>query len=85
MRYTVGQKIRASYWISVYKPNIGGYRDVRVSAELQVVGPGIARVIQARLDPARSNRQRFNVGYTEGKEIGVIKLINRLWNVEVIE
>lgn len=85
MSYTVGQKIRAVYWIGVYKPNIGGFRDERVSAELEVVSPGRARVIQARLDPARSNRQRFNAAYTEEKEIGAIKIISRLWNVEVIE
>ncbi len=85
MSYIVGQKIRAVYWIGVYKPNIGGFRDERVSAELEVVSPGRARVIQARLDPARSNRQRFNVAYTEEKEIGAIKIISRLWNVEVIE
>ena len=85
MKYTVGQKIRATYWIGVYKPNIGGFRSEMVSAELEVISPGRAKVVKAELDPAHSNRQRFNVGYTEEKEIGAIKNISRLGNVEVIE
>ena len=85
MSYTVGQKIRATYWIGVYKPNISGFRSEMVSAELEVISPGRAKVVKAELDPAHSNRQRFNVAYTEEKEIGAIKYISRLGNVEVIE
>lgn len=85
MSYTAGQKIRATYWIGVYKPNIGGFRSEMVSAELEVISPGRAKVVKAELDPAHSNRQRFNVAYTAEKEIGAIKNISRLGNVEVIE
>ena len=77
MSYTVGQKIRATYWIGVYKPNIGGFRSEMVSAELEVISPGRAKVVKAELDPAHSNRQRFNVAYTEEKEIGAIKNTRR--------
>ena len=85
MSYTVGQKIRAIYWTGVYKPNIIGWRAERVSAELEVISPGRARVIRAKMEPARSNRQWFDVSYAALKEIGSIKIISRLCNVEVIE
>ena len=85
MKYTVGQKIRATYWIGVYKPNIGGFRTEMVSAELEVISPGRAKVVKAELDPAHSNRQWFNASNTARKEIGVIKIISKLGNVEVIE
>lgn len=85
MSYTVGQKIRATYWIGVYKPNIGGFRSEMVSAELEVISPGRARVIRAELDPAHSNRQWFNASYAASEEIGAVKIISKLGNVEVIE
>ena len=85
MNFTVGQKIRAVYWIGVYKPSIGGFRTEMVRAVLEVISPGRARVIQANLEPAFSNRQRFNVSYAASKQIGAIKYISRLGNVEVIE
>ena len=85
MSYTVGQKIRATYWIGVYKPNIGGFRSEMVSAELEVISPGRAKVVKASLDPAHSNRQWFNASNTASKEIGAVKLISRLGNVEAIE
>ena len=85
MGYTIGQKIRAVYWIGVYKPSIGGFRTEMVRAELEVISPGRARVIQAYLEPAHSNRQRFNVSYVANKEIGAVKIISRLRDVEVME
>ena len=85
MNFAVGQKIRATYWIGVYKRNIGGFRSEMVSAELEVISPGRAKVVKAELDPAFSNRQRFNTSYTASKEIGAIKYISKLSNVEVIE
>lgn len=85
MSYTVGQKIRATYWIGVYKPNIGGFRSEMVSAELEVISPGRAKVVKAELDPAHSNRQRFNTSYVANKEIGAVKFISKLGNVEVME
>ena len=85
MSYIVGQKIRAVYWIGVYKPSIGGFRTEMVRAELEVISPGRARVIQANLEPAHSNRQRFNASYAASKQIGAIKYISRLCNVEVME
>ena len=85
MSYAIGQKIRAVYWIGVYKPNIGGFRSERVSAELEVISPGRAKVVKASLDPAHSNRQWFNASYAANDQIGAVKLINRLINVEVIE
>lgn len=75
----------ATYWIGVYKPNIGGFRSERVSAELEVISPGRAKVVKASVDPARSNRQWFNASYAANKEIGAIKNISRLGNVEAIE
>lgn len=85
MKYTVGQKIKATYWTGVYKPNIGGFRSEMVSAELEVISPGMAKVIWANLDPAFSNRQKFNVSAAARKEIGAVKIISKLDNVEVIE
>lgn len=85
MNYTVGQKIRATYWIGVYKPNIGGFRSEMVSAELEVISPGRAKVVKAELDPSHSNRQWFNASYAASKEIGAVKIISRLGNVEVME
>ena len=85
MSYTVGQKIRATYWIGVYKPNIGGFRSEMVSAELEVISPGRAKVVKAELDPAHSNRQWFNASNTANKEIGAVKIISKLGHVEVIE
>ena len=83
--YVPGQKIRAVYWTSVYKPNIGGWRSERVFAELEVITPGRARVIWANLEPAASNRQRFSVSNAAAKEHGKVKIISKLDNVEVIE
>ena len=85
MSYTVGQKIRATYWVGIYKPNIGGFRSEMVSAELEVISPGRAKVVKAELDPAHSNRQWFNASCVANKEIGAIKYISRLGSVEVIE
>ena len=85
MNFTVGQKIRAVYWVGVYKPNIGGFRTEMVRAELEVISPGRARVIQANLEPAHSNRQRFSTSYVASKQIGAVKYISKLGNVEVIE
>ena len=85
MKYTVGQKIKATYWTSIYKPNIGGFRSEMVYAELEVISPGRAKVIWANLDPAFSNRQRFNVSAAARKEIGAIKIISKLDSVEVVE
>ena len=85
MSYAVGQKIKATYWIGVYKPNIGGFRAEMVSAELEVISPGRDKVVKAELDPAFSNRQWFNASYAANKQIGAIKYISRLGNVEVIE
>ena len=85
MSYTVGQQIRATYWVGVYKPNIGGFRSEMVSAELEVISPGRAKVVKAELDPAFSNSGKFNVSAAESKEIGAIKIISKLDNVEVIE
>ena len=83
--YTPGQKISAVYSTSVYKPNIGGWRSERVFAELEVISPGRAKVVFAEMDPAMSNRQRFNVSNAAAKEIGKIKIISKLDSVEVIE
>ena len=83
--YVPGQKISAVYWTSVYKPNIGGWRSERVFAELEVISPRRAKVISAELDPAMSNRQRFNVSSTASKEHGKVKIISKLDSVEVIE
>ena len=83
--YVPGQKISAVYCTSVYKPNIGGWRSERVFAELEVISPGRARVVWANLDPAMSNRQRFNVSEAAAKEKGKIKIISKLDSVEVIE
>ena len=85
MSYTVGQKIRATYWVGIYKPNIGGFRSEMVSAELEVISPGRAKVVKAELDPARSNRQWFSASYAANKQIGTVKFISKLNNVEVIE
>ena len=81
----LGQKIRAVYSTSVYKPNIGGWRSERVFAELEVISPGRAKVVFAEMDPAMSNRQRFNPSYAAANEIGKIKIISKLDSVEVIE
>ena len=85
MSYTVGQKIRATYWTSVYKPQFGEWRSERVFAELEVITPGRAKVIWANLDPAMSKRQRFNVSSAASKEHGKVKIISKLDSVEVIE
>lgn len=83
--YTPGQKISAVYCTSVYKPNIGGWRSERVFAELEVISPGRAKVIYANLDPAMSKRQKFNPSYVAANEIGKVKIISKLDNVEVVE
>ena len=83
--YVPGQKIRAVYWTSVYKPQIGEWRSERVFAELEVITPGKAKVIWANLEPATSNRGKFNVSAAARKEIGAIKIISKLDSVEVIE
>ena len=83
--FVPGQKIRATYWTSVYKPQIGGWRSERVFGELEVISPGKAKVISAELDQAGSHRQSFNVSNAAAKEIGKIKIISKLDSVEVIE
>ena len=83
--YVPGQKISAVYWTSVYKPNIGGWRSEYVSAVLEVISPGKAKVISAELDQAGSRRQSFNVASNELKQVGCVKIISKLDNVEVIE
>ena len=85
MNYTAGQKIKATYWTEVYKPNIGAWSSERVFAELEVISPGRAKVIWANLEPAFSNRQRFNVSSAASEEHGKVKIISKLDSVEVIE
>ena len=85
VKYTAGQKISAGYWASIYKPNIGGWRSEYVSAVLEVISPGKAKVISAELDQAGSHRQSFNVASNELKQVGCVKIISKLDNVEVIE
>ena len=84
-KYKPGQKIKAAYWTSVYKPNIGGWRSENVSAVLEVISPGKAKVISAELDQAGSRRQSFNVASNKLKQVGCVKIISKLDNVEVIE
>ena len=83
--FVPGQKIFAVYCIGVYKPNIGGWRSEKVFAELEVISPGKAKVVKAELDPAFSNRQRFNASNAAAKEFGKVKIISKLDSVEVIE
>ena len=78
MKYTVGQTIKAQYKTGVYKPAIGGWRQERVNATLEVISPGKARVLSASVDEPRSNRQRFNSRGIEAREEGKIKLISKL-------
>lgn len=84
-KYIPGQKISAGYWASVYKPNIGGWRSEHVRAVLEVISPGKAKVISAEQDQAGSRRQSFNVASNELKQVGCVKIISKLDNVEVIE
>ncbi len=78
MKYTAGQTIKAQYRTGVYKPAIGGWRQERVNATLEVISPGKARVLFASIDEPRSKRQRFNVNGIEAREEGKIKLISKL-------
>ena len=82
---TVGQKIKATYWASVYKPVINGWRTAMVFAELEVISPARARVVSASFVKAKSKRQNFNPKYAAANEIGRVKIISKLSNVEVIE
>lgn len=83
-KYQAGQKIRANYYASVYKPSMGAWRSEWVEAELEVISPGKAKVVSATMEQAGSNRQRFNVGANESKQIGSVKIISKLSNVEII-
>ena len=83
--YTPGQRISATYWTSVYKPNISGWKSEHVTAVLEVLSPGKAKVISAEMEPAASNRQRFNSSNAACKEIGTVKIISKLNDVKVIE
>ena len=56
-----------------------------MSAVLEVISPGKARVISAELDQAGSRRQSFNVASNGLKQVGCVKIISKLDNVEVIE
>ncbi len=78
MSYTVGQTIKAQYKTAIYKPAIGGWRQERVNATLEVISPGKARVLSASVDEPRSKRQWFNVNGIESREEGKIKLISKL-------
>ena len=77
MNYTVGQTIEAQYKTGVYKPAIGGWRQERVNATLEVISPGKARVLSASVDEPRSKRQWFNASGIEAREKGKIKLISK--------
>ena len=82
--YTPGQRISATYWTSVYMPNLNGWRTAMVFAELEVISPARARVVSASFVKAKSKRQKFNPKYAAANEIGAVKLIGKLDSVKVI-
>lgn len=83
--YTKGMKITATYWTPVYKPNIQGWRDEKVVAELTVISPGKAIVTSAKMERAGSKRQSYGVGGNEMKQVGKTKIISKLSNVKVVK
>lgn len=86
MTYQEGQKIKACYNASVYKANIGGWRSEKVEAVLEILPGGKkAKVLDCKMEPAGFRRSWYNVIGAQNKEIGNIKMITSLWNIEVLE
>lgn len=84
-KYEVGKQIEATYWTGVYKPEIGGYRQERVDAILEVISPGKARVLDAEMEDASSKRQKYNSTGRQRKEVGKIKIISKLDGVKAVK
>jgi len=83
-KFEAGQKIKAGYYTSVYKPKLDGWRSEYVEATLEVISPGKARVISAEMEQAGSKRQGFYVAGAESKEKGKVKIISKLQKVELM-
>lgn len=83
--YSKGMTIKAGYWTSVYKAQIGGWRQEWVDAVLEVVSPGMAVVKSASMSEAGSHRQQYHVAGVEAREVGAKKRISSLSDVQIVE
>lgn len=83
--YTPGQRISATYWVKAFKPYMDEWSPERVTAVLEVLSPGKARVISAEMEPATSRRQIYAMPSYRDRQIGKVKLISKLDSVKVIE
>lgn len=79
-----GTKLKATYYTSVYKFNLSGFRSEKVEATLVALSPGKAKVVKASMAKAGSKRQEYNVSRAEYEEIGKTKIISKLSNVKIM-
>ena len=81
----VGTQITAEYLIGVYKPGVPGYRSEIVFATLEIISGHMARVISADMEPATSNRQRYNTVQCSKFEIGKRKRFTSLFHMKTLD
>lgn len=80
--YEKGDRVKATYNTSVYKPNLGGWRTETVEATLVAVSPKRFKVVSADMKAAGSKRQSYNVTAAKNMEVGKTKLLSSLHDVK---
>lgn len=84
--------IKINYETSVYLPNMGGFRSIRVTAKAEKVSDKRCKIIEV-LDVdgegttgyasrTGAKRQQYNVGNVARREVGKVKIISHLTVLE---
>lgn len=80
-----GQKYSAHYYTSVYKPNIGGWREERVNVIVEAISAKRVKVIDCEGGKySGSKRQHYNPDGIARREIGKVKLASSLYSIEEV-
>ncbi len=73
--------LECTYYTSVFKPAIGGWRQEKVWAAVEFISPKMVKVVDARMEDADSRRQAFSATRRAQEEIGKKK---RLSSVTIV-
>lgn len=77
-----GQRYSAHYYTSVYKVNLGGWREERVDVIVEAISAKRVKVLDCEGGKYRgSKRQQYNPDGIARREIGKIKLASSLYDV----
>lgn len=80
-----GRKYSAHYYTSVYKANIGGWREECVNVIVEAISAKRVKVIDCEGGKySGSKRQYYNPDGIACREIGKVKLASSLYSIEEV-